>query len=1467
MNKASVFSTERTRRKPLLCAVLVFTLLLLCSMTFLLPKSANSDAASDTRAIYLGMDKNTRGIWYDRNSAPSDEIPNSFNCNRIYGKDGGFMILQKITGDGQSFPISESDLQDLTPESRANWVEYPSYVTGFTSNGKKSYWNYNEEYSHGTVSRGALLSPDPEKWNRKDVWQNANDELFLTATVTDDNWHKVSMYVQDCSGGSGGRASWSHSLRILTPQKDTVLAEVVCNDYDAGIWYSFAIKGSFVLSVKALPGTTYGCISAMFFDPIAQPGSTEEAAINKADFVGDCEKPRTVHLSWTNKKTLAVTTIYRKEKSKPDSDYELLATLGGAAVSYTDNTARVSKTYTYLIGGGVPNGKYGNTVDYIVPSLTCEVETAQYALTSVAFDSEFYTMSGVDDTLDVTVTVKKNVKYDENDRITEAGEPYADKEVIFSIDGELAYDTASLETKPNMKIELGRVTTNSSGEAKFTFDPEYAGEYSLIATIEQWGNPADGGETGLDGRETSVNVRIPIFGYSGLPVLHSLSDAIAPGETFTIMGTRLTPGASMKVAIAPNKGTVDPAGFSESAEGLTYLEPTFTDANYDSGIMLKLPSDFEPGLYDIWVSNDKGWSKGMTLNAARPLFISQKAAYAGLEIEVVGRNFFLDEFGCSESERNDIRVMLKNGSVEKVMIPKLGVRYTAEESVTGVAIDESNPYRLTFVVPDGLAAGVYDVYVANDGENYRKIATPQQLEIVEKKGGDANAALFGADSGYDPLDLGVYWAQDLKYDRAYYMYTDESGSDSIDDTQEIKRKIDALANNGGGVLFFEPGTYYVSEIIMKDNVMLVGSGREETKIMVRLTGQAGYFIRNGASNNGIANLTIGVDLEKGRSIPDMFMNFADNGDTSGNVDARIHSNVFVKNVFLDVPYDVPDPFNGGSGDNRGIGIVINGKENFIIDDCHFKGYFAVLHRGFVNEYVSLRNNIFEIQRDVMHCLASYTFVENTALLGNNNDGHGWSARSDCYFGNNMISKVGLVYPKANNNGEIIMLEVPGAQINYGKVLGTSDDGRFVTIDREVGKATDGEKTVLDYNHFAIVITDGTGVGQLRYIERVPIKKGDDGTDGLDDKFFYGNTFRLRDNQTDWSIKPDQTSWYTIYVPIEHATIYRNKAENCAKSILLYSQCHDSLVAENDLKNTDGISLYSTIQMSGVKGTNIYARIERNTVDGVSVMTFKGGIGVMTERWTVGNAYGGMLAGAVSIRYNTVKNLPGRDSYVNMSEIPATPGIYVHTKGTPNVVDTPGDISFTIVEGNYVENCCYGVYIDNRAYNTVITNNVFKKIEAPEFITNIGAQGIRITSSPTFDLQGGSMTGAKDEYLLNSLLPKATRDGYYFWGWSETPVPYKGTEAVRFATASSGTLYAVWTTSEDEDPRIDPTDPDGDNNGDNNGGNTGEPVAPPKKGCGKGCKSSASVGGAAGVIAVVSLGAALLLVRRKKKITK
>lgn len=1346
-------------------------------------------AEGETRAIYLGMDKETGGNWYDSSCVPEGEKISWMNTAKLYGADGIVMTYQKITGDGQ--PVSDvSAINNFTEESTVNYVKYPSYVDSITGDIKSTrdtphgYWNYNESGvqpgAHGTLSKAALLSPEPDMWSSKDVMQITRDDINYTVTVTDDVYHKVSVYLGFMCQSQVNSYQY---LRIMDTYGN-VLSSVTCNDYGDGIYYSFAVKGSFIINVKQIPGTVQAILNAFFFD--AMPDAETDAANQKTDVTAVLSGARDIVLGWSNPQP-SKTTIYRKLQGQPDSAYELIATVQNKnAVTYTDKTAKVAKKYTYLLGSGVSRKDYATVTDYVVPAAAVDVATAEYALTSVEFDRSKYTLAGVGEELTVSVTVHKNVVYDDNDNILDAGIPYSGTQVRIELDGDLVYDTVG-DVKPNMEPVMGTVTTDLEGRASLTFRPQYAGEYELVAIVDVYSDPEDEMK-GFDGCEARSEFSITIASWTAPPVIMTVSDAIAPGESFAVMGTGLIPDEEFKVAIAPAAASMgtDP-DFAVNASGLRYLDPVFTDELYTSGVMLTLPSDFSPGLYNVWVYNRYGWSAGFTMNAARPLFLSQEASYEGLEIEIVGRNFFSDEFGMSEEERAKIRIKLvrtgdENGNAdgktnEVLVLPEFGVRYTAAESVTGVAIDESNPYRLTFITPSVKEYGRYAVYVANDGVHFRTLDNGQTLIIKEKKQGDANVSLFG-NTGYDPLGLGVWWAQELNYANVERMKTAE-GKDETDDTESVQAKIDSLNRNGGGIVYFPNGTYILTHLTMKDNVMLVGQSMEGTVLEVNQTlSTYGDFIRNAGSNNGIARVTI--RLHEGSCVPDMYLNFSDSPDSSSDVDLRVHSNVFIKNVTMDFPYDVQDPYKN-SGANRGLGILLSGDKNFLIDDNSVTGYFAVLHRGFVNKYVSIRNNVFKVQRDVMHCMASFAFIENTALLGNNNDGHGWSARSDCYFGNNYISKVGLVYPEANNNGEIIMLEVPGAQLNYGVVLGADAEKRTVTVDRACGIPM----TTIDYNYFAMLISDGTGMGQIRYIERTAVS-GDE-----DSKLNYGNTFRLREGQRDWDILPDQTSQYVIYAPQEHATIYRNKAEHCAKSILLYSQCADALVAENELKDTEGISVYSTVSNTGTKGTNFFIRVERNVVDGLSVMTNKGGIGVMSERWTEQSAYGGLLAGGVSIRYNTVRNTPGGD-YVSMSEVPATRGIYVHTKGSANVVEEVGDIRFTIIEGNVVDTSEYGVYIDNRAYCTIITRNSFRNIEAEENITNIGAADLTVSSELKFILNGGTVSGEIDGvYLVNETLPEPEKEGYAFWGWSVDEEPAENAEAILYAPQNSCTLYAIY----------------------------------------------------------------------------
>lgn len=104
---------------------------------------------TQTQAVFLGMDKDTKGNWYDAASAPEGEKASYLNTTALYGSEGVMMTYQKITGDGQ--PVTDvTQINDFTEESPVNYVKYPSYVESIEGDIKSTrdtphgYWNYNE---------------------------------------------------------------------------------------------------------------------------------------------------------------------------------------------------------------------------------------------------------------------------------------------------------------------------------------------------------------------------------------------------------------------------------------------------------------------------------------------------------------------------------------------------------------------------------------------------------------------------------------------------------------------------------------------------------------------------------------------------------------------------------------------------------------------------------------------------------------------------------------------------------------------------------------------------------------------------------------------------------------------------------------------------------------------------------------------------------------------------------------------------------------------------------------------------------------------------------------------------------------------------------------------------------------------------------------------------------------------------
>ena len=801
------------------------------------------------------------------------------------------------------------------------------------------------------------------------------------------------------------------------------------------------------------------------------------------------------------------------------------------------------------------------------------------------------------------------------------------------------------------------------------------------------------------------------------PILWGISDAVKPNETVTLTGDNLY-ADDLLVAYAPWDGN-EPDVFDEGAapSGCRFFEKeelSAIDEENGFGLSLILPQSLSCGKYDFWVRANGEWSNGLTLNAVRPLYINQEASYAGLPIEIVGRNFFASEYGVGTgNDIANISVKLVRvadldgnavGSSDSYVVPvQNGVRYTAEESVTGEEIAESNPYKITFETPAVTNYGTYEIYVSTDDVDYRGLEEPQQLVIYEKKAQAWDETVFGTISGNthvgnDPLDLHSYWAQDLNYSKVKTISKNTELTASLLATT-IQTYTNQLASTGG-VLYFPEGSYYLTgTTAFADNVIWVGAGADKTKIYYHTTGEGGgsWLKANDVSNIGFARMTFTqtqTTIDNG-VYPDAVLGLNDTNTTisDGVIDVSLQQsqNKFVSDVVFDFPLAV-------NGTQRRV-CDFSGAKNFVFQNVQYMGGAYGISCG-VYQYTNIRNAQFscDASNTVMNVHSDYTFIENVSYEKQNH-GHGISLRNNASISNSLVKNIGTEEESANV-GEPLVFEGASGYFQTGNIVTATN--RTFTVEKTGGSDVNATTSSLRWGNFAVHIVSGKGAGQIRYFKRTPTET---------------DTYELLDSEEDWKVIPDSTSHYTIIVPMHHATVYRFNAENCAKGLYLYSQLYDAVVAECKLVNTEGILLYSVASpQNGRINADSQVRIVNNYVEGVSSGTNKGGINIRLDTTYRSDSLGGVeykgygtYIQDVTVRGNTVVDATPSESFSGqtISEQSNRCGIVVDYVGYYRAdVNVSSDIGFIALENNTVESSQYGTYYEMASVGAVIRNNTY-----------------------------------------------------------------------------------------------------------------------------------------------------------------
>ena len=764
-------------------------------------------------------------------------------------------------------------------------------------------------------------------------------------------------------------------------------------------------------------------------------------------------------------------------------------------------------------------------------------------------------------------------------------------------------------------------------------------------------------------------------GQGEAPVIFKVTDAVSPGEQFSINGEFFTPASEVYAR---------PAGGGQEVQ----LSVTQYDAADEQYLVCRFPGSLH-GAYALRVENEYGTSGEYTLNGPRALYISEDEVWAGQTVHVSGRNFDPDGFGGGDVVPSVSLVDAQTGTSYAAPI--------AEED----GLPDYNNFRIAFTVPN-VPAGSYEVHVSTFDGTDTAPSSGQTLTVTE--------------AGSDPLGLGAAWADAIDWSAQFSVtqYGAVAG-DGQDDTAAIQSAVNAAYEAGGGQVTFPAGEFELTYLELPDYVALVGAGMDKTVLLYAATDDANTFIvpaynKNRVGYTGIADLTIRnpytSESEAPAHSPDVYVQLGES-DRGQDHDKYTNEGLFVKNVTIDYPMAKPQKAVLTGGKNRGLGLMISGS-HVVVDNVHVKGFGGAL--GISNHsYARVENSSFEYSITQFNVLNGYSFVLGNTVRGRREfitaqDGvsmHGMMCRNDIHFEGNDIRGVGT----GKNDGEVICVEVPGGNFGYGRVESYDAEQNRITLAEGSGIVTSGITT---YGRFKVAIVDGRGKGQSVTAERRD--------------YFAQGIVQLNER---FAVEPDETSVVSFMSANENVTVYDNYGEDCCKSILMYGNVIDAAVDSNTVVDTDGIMVWGSNSGNAYNDgqglpADMYISIRGNHVSGASPLTHNTSIDVTSGRFIGGmfgqaGSYSCTMVYAVDIRGNTVEGDPSitQDMVVpNETEAAPWQGIVLNScvYSTHRPIGTRiGDLTNILVLGNTLDNTRKGIVYTHTIEGIVIEGNVFGTI--------------------------------------------------------------------------------------------------------------------------------------------------------------
>ena len=185
-------------------------------------------------------------------------------------------------------------------------------------------------------------------------------------------------------------------------------------------------------------------------------------------------------------------------------------------------------------------------------------------------------------------------------------------------------------------------------------------------------------------------------------------------------------------------------------------------------------------MYLVWPQNSNGYGSPIAVNRTEAWWLGPQKAAVGDTVSVYGRNLS-NQNGTTNAW---IYIMPSGGGSGQWVTP------------TSV-----NPYQVSFVVPNTLAIGTYQVWAHNG---------------------------HGGHYGWSgPLTLTVYGGPGWNTTQFNVMNYGAKGDGKADDTAAIEAALEAAANSPNSTVYLPTGTYSVSDgFIPPSNIRLLGAGEK-----------------------------------------------------------------------------------------------------------------------------------------------------------------------------------------------------------------------------------------------------------------------------------------------------------------------------------------------------------------------------------------------------------------------------------------------------------------------------------------------------------------------------------------------------------------------------------------------------------------------------------------------------------------